>query len=279
MRQVSYPVGGVLVLNRRMNKHPMQQPNFAALVPLLVRVKTAPSVHQQLNLLCEGGKFRSLKIHALSEKEKVVICSCCGAATTPWGSYGDLLDLEFIVNGFRLQFRSREIWEGGRAALRRLLKNPQSYSSNIEKKIERLRIKRLPRTIESLFFEFEDLPGSPQLSQISGDPFVETTCPVHWIPITISYSGRELDVRQNSLGFNLSLPVEGLRQCAADVTYYPLGSILCIKTNDVEQFWVVTESADVIGARHVHLHFNSLTEQEACGLLMAKLIVIRLGWN
>jgi 3D (Asp-Asp-Asp) domain-containing protein len=283
VRQVSYPIFEVLGLNGRMHKtNPKNQRKLIGLIPLLVRVKTAPSVQHQLDLLCEAGEFRSFKIHPLSDRERLAICPCCGAVTTPWGKYGDLLELEFLIQGFQFIFKSRELWEGGRDALSQRIEEPRGYHSNLNRQIGRLRLKRLPIPIRpvKIYKRPQCLRSEVPVHGLSSFHILKAAQAVQWIPITAtSYSWREFDHRIK-FKFALNQPVEGLQQCAADLSIYPEGSILCIKTNDGEEFRIVTHTNPGIeGAYQIDLHFDSLTEMDAKGTRRAELIVVRLGWN
>ena len=289
--QVSYPVLCFWVLNIRMHKNtPKNQPNPNALIPLLVRVKTAPTVQHQFDLLCGAGEFRSFKIIHIPEREKLSICECCGAMTTPWGPYGDLLELEFFIHGFQLIFKSRELWEGGRASLRILKKNPLGYRANLERQLDRLQIKSLPKPIEALFSGVDVQSLNPSETSSAKQPedsgaaaqIAADAQAVQWLPITVTGYWRASDRAPLDLkfpGLKLNQPVEGLQPCTADLNFYPLGSILCIKTNEVEEFRIVTQSGNGIGAHHLALPFDSLAQAEARGTHKAELIVVRQGWN
>jgi 3D (Asp-Asp-Asp) domain-containing protein len=195
------------------------------------------------------------------------------------------------------------------------LKEPEHYCSNLTRLIERLRIKSLPRPIRPLFpkagsvaallsIGLSSFPGIPAAGGVPADKHREHHCeavaiperaitakpavaiPVpNWIPVkATSYSWREPDHvpfgKHNCMGGDLTHLVEGLEQCAADLSCYPLGSILCIKTDDGEEFRIVTDCGkSVRGAHHIDLHFDSLADMEARGTRKALVIVIRHGWK
>jgi 3D (Asp-Asp-Asp) domain-containing protein len=106
-----------------------------------------------------------------------------------------------------------------------------------------------------------------------------------WIPVrATSYCWQEPDHapygHKNCMGGDLTKPVEGLFQCAADLSVYPLGTILCIKIDDVEEFRIVTDCGKAVkGAHHLDLHFNTLAEMDAKGTQHALIFVIRRGWT
>lgn len=61
---------------------------------------------------------------------------------------------------------------------------------------------------------------------------------------------------------------------------YPLGSILCIKTDEGEEFRIVTDCGKSVRvSHHVDLHFDTLVEMEAKGTRKALVMVIRHGWK
>ncbi len=262
---------------------------------LLVQVKTAPTVQNQFDLLLKEGEFRSFSVRPLTHKEKLKICGSCGSTTTPFGPFGDGLELDFSAHGFWITFRSREIWLGGKAILRRLLSDPTYFNPRINKVVERLRyhrlrIKPLLKNVGSavlLSVGLISYPGIPVTGQ-ELKAVVQKQNPSDsgfWISVKLtSYSWREPDHRpfgrHNCIGGDLMMRVEGLKQCAADLSCYPLGTIVCVKTGEVEEFRIVTDRGTAVkGLHHLDFHFDSLAEMNAQGTRNALVMVIRRGWS
>ncbi len=109
--------------------------------------------------------------------------------------------------------------------------------------------------------------------------------PERWIRVkATSYSWQEPDHvrygKSNCMGGDLTQLVQGMHQCAADLQCYPLGSILCIKTDEGEETRIVTDCGkDVQGPHHIDLHFDSLVEMNAWATRNAQIQVVRLGWH
>jgi 3D (Asp-Asp-Asp) domain-containing protein len=109
--------------------------------------------------------------------------------------------------------------------------------------------------------------------------------PLVWISVTVtSYCWQESDHipfgRHNCMGGDLTKPMEGLHQCAADLNFYPLGSILYIQTGRGGEIRIVTDCGKAVrGPNHLDLHFNTLRQMEGNGTRKALIFVVRWGWR
>jgi 3D (Asp-Asp-Asp) domain-containing protein len=147
---------------------------------------------------------------------------------------------------------------------------------------------------------YPGLPGQTDASQLLNQSHTERVEPlflqptlapnqpileVQWISVkATSYCWQEPDHlpfgRHNCMGGDLTKLVQGLHQCAADLKWYPLGTILDIKTSRGEEIRIVTDCGkDVRGPYHIDLHFDSLPEMNARGTRKALIQILRRGWT
>ncbi len=283
MPQVSYPVSAIPRLNLRMNKHALPLRPIA-LATLLIRVKTAPTIQHQIDLLCEAGVFHSVNKFPVAELNWLFICPGCGSISATRRPYGNLLVLEFIVQQSVLTFTSREAREECLTALEQILKDPRYFRSNLDNLIGRLTFKSIrPSNSRPTPVDPFDAPEpnscrpEPRNAKEEFHP-VKAPTPT-WVPVeATSYSWR-IDRRQNRMEGNLSGRVEGLKQCAADLRYYPLGSVLCIKSDHSEEFRIVTDCIESVqGPHQLGLHFDSI-EMVTNRTHYALVLLVRKGWN
>lgn len=111
--------------------------------------------------------------------------------------------------------------------------------------------------------------------------------PVHPVVSNVtvtSYSWAEPAHRRfgksNCSGGDLTVPIEGCAQCAADTSYYPLGSKLELHIGKKTEIRIVTDCGSAVRGRyHLDLHYNTMQEMTSAGSSQATIIVLRRGWN